>query len=135
MIPGAAKFKIDSEPGADERLSPKATSGDLCWRALGSRSECSELAASTAYRCRVTNNHTGRCVTGNRYPRLSQRNFGLHIVREIVVVQRKAELFTDSLHPVIVRQNVPNDAFQSFVAADIQEQIQKISSKPLPLPL
>src|ERR1700732_965913 len=66
-------------------------------------------------------------------PHLSQCDFGLHIVRELVVVKRKAQLLTDSLHPVIIRQNVPYDAFQYFLAADIPEQLQEVSPKPLPL--
>jgi hypothetical protein len=55
--------------------------------------------------------------------------------KEIVVVQLKAELKAelpaDFLHPVIVWQNVPDDAFRPFPATDIQQQLQEESSKSL----
>jgi hypothetical protein len=63
----------------------------------------------------------------------SQSDLCSHNFLETVVIDRKAELLGDSLHGIIIGQNLRKNKFYSFLPADLQEQFQEMRAKPLTL--
>src|SRR5580700_3008815 len=122
----AANFISNSAwpgPGCGSGTSPNRSSSTPLYESINH-------ARITLWYCQVRDCPRSRAgdVTLFRYS-LKGKPTLPSVPRDIVKTHRKTDLLSDSPHPVIIRQNVAEDAFQSFLAANIHQQAQKMGSQ------
>jgi hypothetical protein len=65
----------------------------------------------------------------------SKLYFCLYDLRKSIVTHVETKLPADLLHAVVVGKHLPDDMFNSFLAADFQKKLQEVSPESMPLPL